>query len=56
MYGLCKTYNKCWNQKVIYANKCPDEEVFKILKEAEVKTQYFGIGKIKTTIYKSSLK
>ena len=37
-------------KRVIYANKYPDEEAFKILKEAEVKTQYFEIGKIKEVI------
>ncbi len=37
-------------KKVIYANKYSDEEAFKILKEAEVKTQYFEIGKIKKVI------
>ncbi len=34
-------------KKVIYANKYPDEEAFKILNEAGVKTQYFEISKIK---------
>lgn len=37
-------------KKVIYANKYPDEEAFKILKEAGVKTQYFEISKIKEVI------
>lgn len=37
-------------KKVIYANKYPDEEAFKILKEAGVKTQYFEINKIKEVI------
>lgn len=32
-------------KKVIYAKKYSDEEAFKILKEAEVKTQYFEINK-----------
>jgi len=30
-------------KKVVYANKYPDEEAFKILKEAEVITEYFEI-------------
>lgn len=34
-------------KKVIYANKYPDEEAFKILNEAGVKNQYFEISKIK---------
>ncbi len=34
-------------KKVIYANKYPDEEAFKILKEAGIKTKYFEINKIK---------
>ena len=34
-------------KKVVYANKYPDEEAFKILKEARVETQYFEIDKIK---------
>ena len=34
-------------KKVIYANKYPDEEAFKILKEARVKTEYFEINKIR---------
>ena len=37
-------------KKVIYANKYPDEEAFKILKEAGVKTKYFEINKIKEEI------
>lgn len=37
-------------KKVIYANKYPDEEAFKILKEAGVKTKYFEINKIKEVI------
>lgn len=37
-------------KRVIYANKYPDEEAFKILKEAGVKTQYFEISKIKEVI------
>lgn len=37
-------------KKVIYANKYPDEEAFKILKEARVKTQFFEISKIKEVI------
>ncbi len=36
--------------KVIYANKYPDEEAFKILKEAGVKTEYFEINKIKEEV------
>ena len=34
-------------KSVIYANKYPDEEAFKILKEAGVKTKYFEISKIR---------
>ena len=37
-------------KKVIYANKYPDEEAFKILKEAGVKIEYFEINKIKEVI------
>ncbi len=37
-------------KKVIYASKYPDEEAFKILKEAGVKTEYFEINKIKELI------
>lgn len=37
-------------KKVIYANKYPDEEAFKILKEAGIKTKYFEINKIKKVI------
>lgn len=37
-------------KKVIYANKYPDEEAFKIFKEAGVKTEYFEINRIKEVI------
>lgn len=37
-------------KKVIYANKYPDEEAFKILKEAGVKTEYFEIDKIEEVV------
>lgn len=37
-------------KEVIYANKYPDEEAFKILKEAGVKTKYFEINKIKEEV------
>lgn len=37
-------------KKVIYANKYPDEEAFKILKEAGIKTKYFETNKIKEVI------
>lgn len=37
-------------RKVIYANKYPDDEAFKILKESGVKTEYFEINKIEKAI------
>ncbi len=33
-------------KKVIYSNKYPDEEAFKILKESGVITEYFEIGNV----------
>ena len=37
-------------KKVIYANKYPDDEAFKVLKEAGIITEYFEINKIKDVI------
>jgi len=37
-------------KKVIYANNYPDEEAFKILKEAGIITEYFEINGIKEVI------
>ncbi len=37
-------------KKVIYANKYPDEEAFKILEESGVITEYFEINEIKEVI------
>lgn len=37
-------------KKIIHANRYPDEEAFKILKEARVETEYFKINKLKEVI------
>ena len=37
-------------KKVIYANKYPDDEAFKVLEEAGVITEYCEINKIKEVI------